>query len=191
MTVALQRPMTRETFFDWAQTQDGRFEFDGSQPVAMTGGNLRHSLLTGNLIRQLGNRLASRPCRPFGPDAGVATMGDVVRYPDAVVTCTRFSGLDRLVPDPVIVFEVLSPSSVRLDRVTKLREYGAVASIRRYVIVEPDQAAITLLSRGRGGEPFHASGFAEGDTLHLPEIGIAIPVDAIYEGGAFDGLQNG
>ncbi len=184
--------MTRQEFFTWAEAQDERYEFDGFQPIAMTGGSLRHSLLIGNINRQLGNRLAGSGCRPLGPDAGVATVGDAVRYPDAVVTCSKFDDRGRLVPNPVVVFEVISPSSVRIDRIdriVKLREYAAVPTIRRYVIVEPDAVAVTVLSRDGENEPFRTAGLTEDDTLSLPEIGIELPVAAIYEGVAFDGTN--
>ena len=190
MDVALRRPMTQKEFFDWAETQDIRYEFDGLQPVAMTGGDLGHSSLIRNVNRQLGNRLQGKSCKPLGPDAGVATIGDTVRYPDAVVTCTKFSARDRVVPNPVIVFEVVSPSSVRIDRVVKLREYQAVSTIRRYVIVEPDAIAITVFSRDHEGEAFRATGLAEDDILELTEVGIEIPVAAIYEGIVFDKQQD-
>jgi hypothetical protein len=182
MTSTALQPMTREAFFAWADAQEGRYEFDGLQPVAMTGGDLGHSVVTGNILRQLGNRLAGKPCRPLGPDAAIATIGSTVRYPDAVVTCTKFNPRDRLVPDPVVVFEVVSPTSVRTDRVAKLREYQAVASIRRYVIVEPSLVAVTVLWRAEAGQMFTADGLSDGDTLALPEIGIEVPVAALYEG---------
>ena len=186
MTVALRKIMTQQEFFHWAEAQDIRYEFDGLQPVAMTGGNIVHSRVIRNVNRQLANRLAGKTCEPLGPDAGVATVGDTVRYPDAVVSCTEAGNRDRLVSNPVVVFEVISPSSVRTDRITKLREYGAVPTIRRYVIIEPDAAAVTVLSRDHENEPFRAAGLTEDDTLSLPEIGIEIPVAAIYEGIAFD-----
>ena len=120
--------------------------------------------------------------KSLGPDAGVATVGDAVRYPDAVVSCTKPGNQDRPVLNPVVVFEVISPSSVRTGRLVKLREHGAVPTIRRCAIVEPDAAAVTVLSRDGENEPFRAAGLAEGDTLDLSEIGIEIPVAAIYEG---------
>ena len=190
MDVALRKPMTQREFFDWAETQEQRYEFDGFQPIPMTGGNLGHSSLSGNINRQLGNRLEGKSCKPLGPDAGVATIGDTVRYPDAVVTCAKFSARDRLVPSPVIVFEVVRPSSVRIDRVVKLCEYQAVPTIRRYVIVEPDAIAITVFSRDHAVETFRATGLTEDDILQLTEIGIEIPVAAIYEGIAFDVTQD-
>ena len=182
MTVALSKAMTQQEFFHWAEAQDARYEFDGVQPVAMTGGSLRHSRLTGNINRQLANRLDGSGCVPLGPDAGVATVGDTVRYPDAVVTCSKLDDLGRLVPNPVVVFEVISPSSIRIDRMVKLREYGAVPTIRRYVIVESDAATVTVLSRDGAEEPFRAAALGEDDILNLPEIGIEIPVAAIYKG---------
>ncbi len=190
MNVALRKHMTQREFFEWAEAQDGRYEFDGFQPIAMTGGDLGHSRLIRNVNRQLGNRLEGKGCESLGPDAGVATIGDTVRYPDAVVTCAKFSARDRVVPNPVIVFEVVSPSSVRIDRVVKLREYQAVSTIRRYVIVEPDAVAITVFSRDHEGETFRATGLAEDDILQLTEIGIEIPVAAIYEGIVFDDKQD-
>ncbi len=190
MNVALRKSMTQKEFFDWAEAQEERYEFDGFQPIAMTGGDLGHSRLIRNVNRQLGNRLEGKGCESLGPDAGVATIGDTVRYPDAVVTCAKFSARDRVVPSPVIVFEVVSPSSVRIDRIVKLREYQAVSTIRRYVIVEPDAVAITVFSRDHEGETFRATGLAEDDILRLTEIGIEIPVAAIYEGIVFDDKQD-
>ena len=190
MPLAFRKVMTRQEFFDWAEAQDERHEFDGFQPVAMTGGNLRHSRAIRNVNRQLANRLAGSGCESLGPDAGVATVGDTVRYPDAVITCSKFDDRGRLVPNPVVVFEVISPSSVRIDRIVKLREYAAVPTIRHYVIVEPDTVAVTVLSRDGENEPFRTAGLAEEDILSLPEIGIEIPVAAIYEGIAFDGTED-
>ena len=181
--------MTRDEFFDWAEAQDVRYEYDGLQPVAMTAGNLGHSLITGNIISQLKNRLRGKPCQPVGPDAGVATIGNTVRYPDAVITCKKFNFRDRLVPDPVIVFEVISPSSIRIDRINKLREYQAVPSIRRYLIVEGDAAAVTILSRGHASDPWTAAGLTHDDILPLPEIGIELPISDIYEGITFETPQ--
>ena len=189
MTLAFRKIMTLQEFFHWAEAQDARYEFDGFQPVAMTGGSLRHSRLIRSVNFQLTSRLAGKSCEPLGPDAGVATVGDAVRYPDAVVTCTKFDDLGRLVPNPVVVFEVISPTSGRIDRMVKLREYGAVPTIRRYVIVESDAATVTVLSRDHEGEAFRAAALGEDDVLDLPEIGIEIPVAAIYEGIAFDGTD--
>lgn len=178
--------MTRDQFFAWAEAQERRYEFDGLQPVLITGGSARHSRITINIISQLRNRLRGKPRQPYGPDGGVATVGNAVRYPETVVTCTRFDERERLVPNPVVVFEVVSPPSIRTDRVEKLHEYAAVPSIRRYVIVEQAVAAVTVYSRVGGDGAFHADGLAGDKVLALPEIGIEVPLPGIYEDVVFD-----
>lgn len=185
MNVALRKPMSRADFLVWVERQEAPYEFDGFQPVAMNGGNLRHGLLIRNLSAQLLHRLSGKRCQPLGPTSGVATAGNAVRYPDAVVTCSPIDDQDLLVPDPVVVFEVLSPNSVRRDRVVKLREYQAVGSIRRYVIVEAGEIAVTVMFRDAGGELFRTVGLGEGEVLDLPEIGIELPLAEIYQGIAF------
>ena len=147
---------------------------------------MNHDMIANNIRFELTRKLRGGPCRPLGPNAGVATTGNKVRYPEAVVTCSEIAGRDRLVPNPVIVFEVVSPSSVRTDQVIKLREYYAVPSVKRYVVVEQDGAALTVHARQQD-EPWTTTPLVAGDVLALPEIGIELPVDALYDGVRFEG----
>ncbi len=136
MTVALTTPLlTREEFFDWAQRQDRRYEFDGVRPVAMAGGSRRHSLIVLAIATSLRSRLRGTGYQTLA-DAGVATLGDAVRYPDVLITGNAGSGADLLIAGVLVVFEVLSPSTERFDRLVKPGEFAAVPSIQRYVIVE-------------------------------------------------------
>ena len=182
MNVALRKPWTQEQFFSWAQTQDIRYEFDGFQPVAMTGGNVGHSRVTRNLNFALQSRLRGGPCEPLGPDAGVETVNKAVRYPDALVTCSKAEGKDHLVPGVVVVFEVLSPTSGRVDRIIKVREYAAVPSIRRYVILESSSVGLTVMERSAPDQVWQTTVLTNDDTLRMPDIAIEIPVAEIYEG---------
>ncbi len=182
MNVTLRKPrMTREQFLDWAQTQDVRYEFDGFEPVAMTGGTRNHSRIAQSIYFALRTRLTGRGCEALGADAGVATIGDTVRYPDALVTCTKGPGTDRVVPGVVVAFEVLSPTSGRTDRIDKLREYRAVPSILRYVILEHRSVGLAVFARASGDDDWTATALAAGDILRMPEIGIEIPVIEFYE----------
>ena len=182
MNLAIRNPvMTRAQFFLWAEAQEERCEFDGFTPVAMGGVTNRHSRIVINIVVALANRLRGSGCEPFGPEAGLSTIGDAVRYPDAMITCTKRPGEDRLVPGVLVVFEVLSPTSEHIDRVVKLREYQAVPSIRRYLIVESSAAVITVLERTEADHAWTATALASGDMLRIPEVGIEVPLDELYE----------
>ncbi len=87
----------------------------------------------------------------------------------------------------MVVFEIVSPGSGRTDRIIKVREYAAVASIRRYAIIESTGIGLTVLHRATAEEPWFSTTLAEReDVLHLPEIGIEIPVGELYEDVEFD-----
>jgi Uma2 family endonuclease len=185
MNVALRNPWTQQQFFSWAETQEARYEFDGVQPIAMTGGTNGASAIGVNLITALRTRLRGAACRPLGPDAGVETINGAVRYPDALVTCSNFDLSDRKVPGVVVVFEVVNPSSGRMDRIVKVREYAAVPSIRRYVILESTSVGLTVLERAAPDRVWQTTVLTNDDTLRMPEINIDVPVAEIYEGTNF------
>jgi len=184
MNVALKKPrmMTREQFFNWAEAQEGAYEFDGVRPVAMTGGTLGHSLITGNIRSALQTRLKGSGCMPLGPDAGLATIGDAVRYPDILITCSPIVTAAYLAPNVPVVFEVLSPTSGYTDRIVKAREYRAVPSIRRYIIAESTSIGLTVLERVDGAHPWTSFALTGEEVLHIPEVGIEVPIADFYEG---------
>jgi Uma2 family endonuclease len=136
--------------------------------------------MTGDLLFALRSRLGLGPCEPLGPDAGVETVNGAVRYPDALVTCTRFDPDVRKIPGVVVVFEVVSASSGRVDRILKVREYAAVPSIRWYVILESTSVGLTVMERSGPDEVWRTTTLTGGDVLGMPEVGIEIPVDEFY-----------
>ncbi len=185
MNVTLRTPrMTREQFLDWVERQESPYEFDGFEPQAMTGGNRNHARLCSNLLYALRQRLEQTGWEVL-PEAGIATVGHAVRYPDVLITRTEGPPTDLLMPGPVVVFEAVSPSSSRLDRHTKMREYRAVDSIRRYVILDNLGPDLLVYSRQGPDQDWIADALTAGDTLPIPEAGISVPVDELFRGVVF------
>jgi Uma2 family endonuclease len=180
MSAVSQQPWTEAQFLDWAAARDARYEFDGFRPVAMTGRSIRHDTITTNVAIALRRRLDGAGCSSHGPNAGIRTIRSRIRYPDALITCTKFRDDERIVPDPGVVFEVVSPATVQMDRVVKVREYQAVPTIMRYVIVETDSPAVLVLHRRSGEDPWTATPLAMDDALPIPEAGIEIQVAELY-----------
>jgi Uma2 family endonuclease len=134
MSIAQPRPMTREQFLAWEAKQELRYEFDGFQPVAMTGGTAAHAVIQHNLHTVVGGRLGGGPCRFYGSDLKIETVNHF-RYPDGFVVCSPVAPRATMVRDPVVIFEVLSDSTARTDLVTKNQEYAAIETVRRYIVL--------------------------------------------------------
>ncbi len=181
MNIALRKPrMSRDEFLAWVETQAIRYEFDGFGPVAMVGSSVNHNRIVRNIHAALRGRLRGSGCEPFGPDDGLPTIGDIVRYPDAFISCTKADGQSRLVEGAVIVFEVLSPGNSATDRIIKVREYLAVPTIHTYVIVEQNIIGLTLLRRR--DDAWIAITLTAEDMLRLHDPGMEIPMPELYEG---------
>ena len=184
MNLALRKPMTLAEFLEWEERQPMRYEFDGVGPVAMTGGTYGHSTIQGNLATALGGHLRGKRCRFHGSDLKFQVAEGHVRYPDGMVLCSPVDRTATVVYDPVVVFEVLSPSTARDDRIVKAREYQATRSVQRYVMLEQDGVSATVYARS--GETWTHEILVANSILALPEIEVELPLAELYEGIVFE-----
>ena len=172
---AAHQPITLDEFLAWERAQPERYEFDGTQPVAMTGGSVRHARIVSRTLIALGTRVAA-PCEAFGAELKVITAGRV-RYPDVSIVCNGSDGDDDLMT-PTVVLEVLSPSTALTDRRVKAVEYAALPSILVYCLLEQDRPSVTVRRRSSNWEQELVEG--EDAVLALPEVGISVVLGAIY-----------
>jgi Uma2 family endonuclease len=177
MDAVLDRPMTLETFLAWERRQELRYEFDGAGPVDMNGGTQLHGLIALAAIRCLTARLAGTAAIVFPSGVKIIVAGRV-RYPDAVVTYAPLDPTSDIIRDPVLVIEVLSPSTQETDRIDKNAEYAATPSIRHYVMLEQTARAATIFSR-EGADWTGRLVLADG-TLALTALGIDVPLAGMY-----------
>jgi Uma2 family endonuclease len=101
-----------------------------------------------------------------------------------MVVCSPVAPNATTVRDPVVIFEVLSPSTAAKDRIVKAREYQATPSVKRYVMLEQERIGATVLARAHDG--WSALVLKDDDTLDMPEIGLSIPLAEFYEGLTFE-----
>src|SRR5271166_6624962 len=189
MNLALRKPMTLAEFLEWEERQPLRYEFDGVGPVAMTGGTAGHADIQANLATALRTRLRGSPCRFYGSDLKFQVAEDHIRYPDGMVVCSPVDRTATVVHDPVVVFEVLSPSTATSDRIVKAREYQATPSVQRYVMLEQDSVGATVYARA--GDAWTPEILIADSILVLPEIAVSLPLAELYEGVVFEAEQDG
>ncbi|MCA9545747.1 MAG: Uma2 family endonuclease [Myxococcales bacterium] len=145
--------MTLAEFLAWekAQAPDQKFEFVNGEPYAMAGGTARHAAIAVNLNGLLFAALRGRPCRPTNSDQKVyVELTDSLLLPDLTVVCGDFQFAEpdpEAVTNPVVVFEVLSPSTASYDRGAKFEHYRRLPSLQAYVLVDSTAQHITLHTR--------------------------------------------
>lgn len=177
MSIALRNTMALAEFLEWEERQPLRYEFDGQRAVAMTGGTSAHAGIQRNLAIAVGGRLQRKQCRFFGSDLKIEVAGRI-RYPDGLVVCVPLSPTDRIVREPVVVFEVLSESTASTDTITKNAEYSSTPSLMRYIILSQDEIGGQMFERIGSdwvGHVLHADA-----VLAMPEIGLEIPFAEFY-----------
>jgi Uma2 family endonuclease len=182
MSAALKAPLTLTAFLDWERLQEARYEFDGFNVVAINGGTWGHWAIQKNLMGLLISGLRGHRCQPCGSGMRIrAATG--IRYPDAFVVCSPVRTDAEVVFDPVVVFEILSPSTATVDHIDKNQEYRNTSSIQRYVILEQTTMAATVFRREADDWVGHLQ---IGETvLDLPEIGMTLSLRDVYEGVVF------
>jgi len=184
MNLAVRHPMSLAEFLEWEERQPLRYEFDGVGPVAMTGGTFAHAVIQRNLAFALTARLRGKPSQFLGSDLKFLVAVGHIRYPDGMILCSPIDRAATVVHEPVVVFEILGPSTTRTDRLIKAREYQATPSLQRYVMLEQDSIGATVYARASTSWTHEI--LVADSLLSLPEVEVDLPLAELYDGLTFE-----
>ena len=158
---------------------DAKAELVDGMIWMMAGGSPKHAAIAANIISALMVRLRGSGCRPYGSDLAVRTGSQSVRFPDVSVYCGNPASPDndgkKLLGDPVVVFEVLSPSTASNDQISKLAEYRTLSGVQTIVFVDPDTERVRVIHDGNGGE-----WLPQGADVPLAAINVTLPHGEIF-----------
>src|SRR5262245_49147041 len=175
-----RRPTTLDEFLVWEEAQPDKHEFRNGQIRMMTGGTLRNETIALNIATALRAKLKGAPCRAYINNARVALReANAGYYPDVVVDCGPYAANALAVSKPTIVFEVLSESTRNNDFSEKVPDYRDTESVVQIVLVEPDEPRLHVWTKT--GETWRQTEIAGASVLQLPSLGVALPLDEIYE----------
>jgi Uma2 family endonuclease len=183
MNVPALKRMTVPEFLAWAETQDsGRYELVRGEIVAMAPKRLEHvhaKRLAANAL-EAAIRRAGIACQAFVDGLGVAVDEGTVYVPDALVNCGEPGTPDTMIaPNPVVVVEVLSPSTSKFDTTSKLADYFRVPGLAHYVIVDLGRRHVLHYRRQPDGAIMVAI-LKDGELAFDPP-GISIAVNDLFE----------
>ena len=193
--MGLAQPVHRFSVAEYYALEEAaeyRSEFFDGEIFAMAGASARHSLVSVNLLGELGNRLKGKRGAVYESNLRLKVEASGLRsYPDAAVYCGKLE-IDSEDPrgetavNPTVVFEVLSPSTEAYDRGKKAENYRLIPSLKAYVLISQDRAKVEVFERvGDGFWRLSEAGGLEG-TIALECLEITLSLGEIYEGVEFD-----
>ena len=176
--------LTEEQYLAIERAAEFKSEFLDGVMYAMSGGSLRHSDLASNLLAELRAMLRNSECKAFNSDLRVRVSARMYAYPDVSVVCGKPLLADErqdILLNPVVILEVLSPSTEQYDRGMKFQLYRTIESLREYILVDQDKVLIEQYIRQDVSTWTLRDHQTLEDELKIDSIGVSLPLRLIYD----------
>ena len=158
-------------------------EYIDGDIIGMAGGSRAHSLIAGNVLVALRAALRGRPCEVHGSDLRVGIAeSSVYTYPDVSVVCGEpifEDAAEDTLLNPVVLVEVLSPTTEAYDRGLKFARYRLLPSLQEYLLVAQDRPSVEWYSRGEAGWLLRQADGLDA-VVELPSLGCTLALAEIF-----------
>ena len=184
----LKTKISVEEYLEGEKISPVKHEYVYGEIYAMAGTSANHNRIVGNLVNSLLNHLRDSACEPFFGDIKVRASQNVYYYPDVLVTCEENPENPYFRNQPILIVEVLSPSTKEIDRREKLLFYQQMPSVQEYVIVEQEKISVEIHRRqpdGRWITYFYNDSDLD-EQIELQAVGLKLNLEGIYRRVKFE-----
>jgi Uma2 family endonuclease len=180
MGEAALRRITVDEFLAWEGEGKQRYELIRGEIFAMAPPANAHFLIVANTISAIRQKVTP-PCKVLG-EVGIqlSARDDTFYQADIAVVCSPIQPRAHGVRDPVLIAEILSPSTMTKDSGIKVTDYRRVWSVKEIVLIHSEDKRVELFRRG--AESWTVIDLEAGDVIKLESLGFDIPVEALYDG---------
>ena len=168
--------LSEAEYLEGEKISEIKHEYIEGEVYAMAGASRNHNRISANLSRHFGNHLENIPCEPFTSDLKVKA-GNSFYYPDVLVACND-DGDDYYSESPILIVEVLSKSTRRHDKVTKMNAYRTIPTLQEYVLIEQNFIDIEICRRSSHWQSEH---YFLGDKVTFESLELTLSVESIYQ----------
>ena len=161
-----------------------RHEFFDGEIFAMAGADVSHNLIASNFLVSFKLALRGKPCKVLMEGVQLAVQeGRHYTYPDVMITCDATDQqARRIIKAPVLLIEILSPSTAEYDRGRKFNQYKQLSSLQHYLLVSQTSWLVEWYRREPGGIWSFTPLVEADDALVIPDLNMNLTVAEIYEG---------
>jgi Uma2 family endonuclease len=177
------RRYTPEEYFALEERSEVCHEYLEGEVFAMAGGSKSHNLLVQSAATSLRLSLRGRGCQVFAENVRLEVKENkYYTYPDVVVSCDLIDRQDPyFVRQPVLLVEVLSPSTAEYDHTTKFENYQKIAGLQHYLLVSQAAWIVEWFRRDEAGQWIYTLLTGPDATLEIPDLGLVLPLRELYE----------
>jgi Uma2 family endonuclease len=196
MATQPRRRYTLEEYFELERNSEEKWEYWDGEVFCMSGASLAHNQITIHIISEADRQLRKRGCQVFGPDMRIKVPAyPVYRYPDVSALCgkpeiERVGGLD-LLTNPVLIVEVLSPSSEAFDRGDKFTYYKSIPSFSEYLLVAQHRPHVSQFVQGEGGVWTFVEYNDVNEVVRCASVPCELPLAEVYRDVDFETAERG
>ena len=182
--------MSPENFLEWERQQEYKHEYAGGEIFAMAGASMNHNKICSNIIGRVWNHLQGKGCNIYPGDLRIAVKSkSSFSYPDASIICGEPEFDDDSIKDtvknPVVIFEILSPSTEDYDIGKKLFFYMQIQSLNQYIIIDSRNIHVRITTKMENGTWKFSELMTKTDTFLINSIVLEFSLANIYDGVKF------
>ena len=186
----IERIWPADKYLAWESEQPTKFELIDNCIVAMSGASEAHNIITGNVTTSLNVQLRKKPCKVYPADMRVQVKQRATyAYPDVVVVCGkprfRYDTKPETLQNPLLIFEVLSPSTEDIDRSMKFNSYLQLPSLEGYFLVSQDKPRVESYIRHSAGWLYQDHVGLE-SKLRIDAIDVSLSLEDVYHKVQFE-----
>jgi Uma2 family endonuclease len=184
----LKTKISIEDYLEGEQVSQTKHEYINGEVYAMAGASDRHYRISMNIATKLDAHLAESNCEAFMAEMKLKADEKTFYYPDVFVSCDKVIKSAFFREEPVLIIEVVSPSTRQIDRREKLRVYQQIPTVQEYVIIEQDKMLVEFHRRqpdGRWITYFYNEGDLD-EQIEFQSVGLSLNLEEIYNRVRFE-----
>ncbi|NJM06702.1 Uma2 family endonuclease [Candidatus Gracilibacteria bacterium] len=185
MTAQPKPQLTSEEYLLFERASEEKHEYIAGMAYLMAGGSKRHNRIAGSTYAALYAQLRRRNCIVYPSDMRVKSVQtNIYTYPDIAITCGNEQFEDEkedTLLNPVVLIEVLSPSTEKYDRGKKFQHYRTILSLREYVLIAQDDYHIERFARQSDNTWVFSEAIGKEATIELTSIQCVLALEEVYE----------
>lgn len=186
----LKTKLSIEDYLKGENSSDMRHEYIYGEVYAMAGASVTHNRIINNIGFKIDNHLTNSRCETFTENVKLKADAKTFYYPDIFVACDQQPESEYYREEPVLIIEVLSPTTERIDRTEKLTVYKNIPSVREYLIVSQEKTLVEV-HRKLSDETWQTEIYDELDSeIRLDSIDFTLQIDEIYRRVKFENINN-